>query len=177
MEEHTTFEETIVENEARIPSFTLCPDRPDQKSIESFEDVVEEIENAKTKYKISYRENKPYEETKIVHETFNQTFNDDWYFAPRVAEYYPFETLICLIMTPLRSHKLQPDWTVAVSYYNGKNFKVHILIVNWFIFSTKPKWDILHQHGIIYNFIKKDNHLIPTNLQRKSYIGMGAILI
>ena len=57
MEEHTTFEETIVENEARIPSFTLCPDRPDQnsisnKSIERFEDVLEEIENAKTKYKI-----------------------------------------------------------------------------------------------------------------------------
>ena len=123
IEEHTTFEETIVENEARIPSFTLCPDRPDQKSIESFEDVVEEIENAKTKYKISYRENKPYEETKIVHETFDQTFNRDWYFAPRVAEYPPFETLICLIMTPLRSHKLQPDWTIAVSYYNGKIFK------------------------------------------------------
>ena len=51
MNEHTTFEETIFENEAQTPSFTLCPTKPDapfnNKSIESFEDVEKAIENVR----------------------------------------------------------------------------------------------------------------------------------
>ena len=123
MEEHTTFEETIVENEARIPSFTLCPDRPDQnsisnKSIESFEDVVEEIENAKTKFKMIYYDFKPYEGDTFFEETYNQTLNRDWYFAPRISEYYPYETVICLIMAPYREQKHNPERSHTVSYSN-----------------------------------------------------------
>jgi hypothetical protein len=53
MEESTTFDETFVGNEAKFPSFTLCPfDNSNRnKSIDSFEDVAEEIKNAKMNLK------------------------------------------------------------------------------------------------------------------------------
>ena len=55
MEESTTFDEAFVDNEARFPSFTLCPhDSYSNKSIESFEDVAGEINNAKINFKINY---------------------------------------------------------------------------------------------------------------------------
>ena len=114
MEEHTTFEETIVENGARFPSFTLCPDSNEynNKSIESFEDVIKEIKNSKRRYNIKYSEYKP-NETKIVNETFNQTLNNDWYFAPRIRAN---ETLICLIISPFGYQKTPPDRVFRVSY-------------------------------------------------------------
>ena len=116
IEESTTFDETFVVNETRFPSFTLCPGRSfGNKSIESFQDVAEEIENAKTKYKIQYSEYKPYEEPNVVDVTYNQTLNIDWYFAHKVHRFSPFGTSICLIVTPLRDHKLF-DWTISVSY-------------------------------------------------------------
>ena len=53
MDEQTAFEEKAVENERKIPSFTLCPwhwqgsNQPDNSSnnlLQSFEDVVTAIE-------------------------------------------------------------------------------------------------------------------------------------
>ena len=68
--EPTAFEEKIANNQARLPSFTLCPAQPDgtisNKSIESFEDVEKAIENIKDKYTIEYAEQKPYEQTNIA---------------------------------------------------------------------------------------------------------------
>ena len=114
MEEHTTFEETIVENGARLPSFTLCPNSNEysNKSIESFEDVVEEIENSKKRYKIKYDEWNPTERN-IVNETFNQTLNKNWYFAPTISD--KNETLICLITSPFGDKKIPSDWNIRVS--------------------------------------------------------------
>ena len=117
MEESTTFDEEFIENEARFPSFTLCPfdNANNNKSIESFEDVAEEIENVKLNIKIKYWEHQSYEETKIEEETYNQTLKNDWYFAPTTSEYPPYKTIICLIMAPYREHKYHPDRTYNVS--------------------------------------------------------------
>ena len=117
MEEGTTFDEAFVVNRTRFPSFTLCPNDNsyNNKSIESFQDVAEEIENAKTKYKIKYSEFEPYEQPKVLEETYNQTLNNNWYFAPKVHPFPPFGTVVCLIVTPWRDHTLF-DWTMLVSY-------------------------------------------------------------
>ena len=120
MEESTTFDEAFAANEATFPSFTLCPHDNSNlnKSIESFEDVAEEIENVKKNFKIIYYKNKPYEEMRIVHEKYNQTLNSNWYFAPRISDRSPYETVICLIMAPFRDQKLNPEWNNGVSHLN-----------------------------------------------------------
>ena len=122
MEESTTFEEAFGGNEASFPSFTLCPNEKAyrNKSIESFEDVAEEIENVKMNFKMQYYEYRAYEDPKIVDETYNQTLNNDWYFAPKTSAFYPFQTVICLIMSPFRDHKPNSDWNIGVSYFNLK---------------------------------------------------------
>ena len=51
MDEPTAFEERILDNKTTFPSFTFCPtELEDSVSIESFEDVVKEIQIAKSKY-------------------------------------------------------------------------------------------------------------------------------
>ena len=132
MEESTTFDEAFVGNEAKFPSFTLCPfDNSNRnKSIESFEDVAEEIKNVKRNFKIRYYEYKPYEEMKIVNETYNQTLKNNWYFAPRISNRSPYETVICLIMAPFRDHKLDPERINGVSCLNCEtvlNYVNHIV--------------------------------------------------
>ena len=114
MDEHTTFEETIVKNGARLPSLTLCPNSNEyrNKSIESFEDVEEEIKNSKKRYKIKYSEFKPNEKN-IVNETFNQTLNNNWYFVPTIS--INNETLICLITSPFGDQKIPSEWSITVS--------------------------------------------------------------
>ena len=117
MEESTTFDEAFVSNGAKFPSFTLCPyDNSNRnKSIKSFEDVAQEINNAKLNFKTNYVKAKPHEELKRENVTYNQTLNKDWYFAPTTSNYPPFETVICLIMAPFSAHKHDPDWNYYVS--------------------------------------------------------------
>ena len=117
MEESTTFDEAFVDNEAKFPSFTLCPfDNSNRnKSIESFEDVAEEIENVKMNIKIKYYEHQSFEGTKIEEETYSQTLKSDWYFAPATTAYPPYDTIICLIMAPYWEHKYNPDKSYVVS--------------------------------------------------------------
>ena len=51
MDEPTAFEEIILDDRTIFPSFTVCPTNLDDfHSIESFEDVVKEIQIAKSKY-------------------------------------------------------------------------------------------------------------------------------
>ena len=120
MEESTTFEEALVSDEAIFPSFTLCPSSSSHsdKLIESFEDVAEEIKKAKINFKIKYFEFKPFEDLMIVEETYNQTLINDWYFAPKISEFHPYETVICLIMAPYREHEFEPDRGYDVSDSN-----------------------------------------------------------
>ena len=119
MNEHTTFEETIFENEAQTPSFTLCPTKPDapfnNKSIESFEDVEKAIENVRYMYKIIYNKYKPYEDFNTVVKRYNDTSSGIWYFAPKISSFLPFEAVVCLIWTPSREQMIKPDWAIEVS--------------------------------------------------------------
>ena len=117
MDEHSTFEETINVDEAKLPSFTLCPyTRSDNlKLIESFEDVTKEIEDVKMMYNIRYLEYKTYEEIKSGHETYNNSLNNVWYFAPKIMDFPPFETVVCLIWTPDRKQEIKKDWGFKVS--------------------------------------------------------------
>ena len=119
MDEHTTFEETILQNDTRVPSLTLCPyGNPDKnKSMESFEDVAQEIESAKNKYKIKFSEYKQFETIRNSDEIYNDTSSNHWYFAPKTSDFAPYETVVCLIWTPSREYKLQPGWGIEVSLF------------------------------------------------------------
>ena len=124
LKEPTAFEENIVYNKAKLPSFTLCPTQTDHpisnKSIESFEDIKKVINHVKYKYKIDYLEYKPYEQDKRDETFYNDTSYGAWYFVPQISVLAPFETVICLIWTPSMEHKIKPDWTIAVSYFSFK---------------------------------------------------------
>ena len=110
--EPTAFEEKVVYNKARLPSFTLCPwpDAIRNISIESFEDIENEIEHVRHKYTIEIFEYKPYEQPKRDGNFHN------WYFAPHFSEQPPFNLVICLIWAPSKQYKIKPDWSVTVSY-------------------------------------------------------------
>ena len=113
LKEPTAFEEKVVYNKARLPSFTLCPGQLNgtnsNKSIESFEDIKKEIEHVANTYTMLYAEHKPYEQDKLVENV------GVLYFAPKISTYPPYEIVICLIWTPSREHKIKPDWNIGVS--------------------------------------------------------------
>ena len=115
----TAFEETVIHNQAKLPSFTLCPMQADDptrnKPIESFEDIEKTIENVRYKYTIRYEEYKPFEEINIVEKKYNDTSYGAWYFVPKISMMSPFEIVICLIWKPSREYKLKPDWALRVS--------------------------------------------------------------
>ena len=114
LQEPTYFEEKIVYNQARLPSFTLCPsDR--NESIESFEDIERAIENVRHMYTIEYEQFIPFEQTKRIENKYNDTSYGTWYFAPKINIDPPFETDICLIWTPSSKHKIKSDWSIGVS--------------------------------------------------------------
>ena len=142
LKEPTTFEEKIVNNQARLPSFTLCPTQPDppigDKSIESFEDVDEAIEHVRYKYTLEHCELKAHEKDKCVENKYNDTSHVSWYFAPQISIRYPFETVICLIWTPSRKHKLKTDWMNIVSFKIKKKLYILLLLKKL----TKPKKDL-----------------------------------
>ena len=114
LQEPTYFEEKIVYNQARLPSFTLCPsDRIE--SIKSFEDIERAIENVRHMYTIEYEQFIPFEQTKRIENKYNDTSYGTWYFAPKINIDPPFETDICLIWTPSSKHKIKSDWSIGVS--------------------------------------------------------------
>ena len=132
MEERTTFEETIVENGARLPSITLCPDSNEysDKSIESFEDIEEDITNSKKQFKITYYHYKPNGEIKSLNDIFNQTLNNDWYFAPTIRVN---KTLTCLIMSPFKDQKVLTGGGFGVSYCYNSN--IFLELINYILVS------------------------------------------
>ena len=119
-EETTTFDEKVVKGKAILPSFTLCPNQPEDPDqlIESFEDVTKTIKSVRSMYTIVYYETKPYEETRTVIEKFNNNSYSVWYFAPRISSDPPFQTVICLIFTPSRSYRHKQDWSFTVCSYS-----------------------------------------------------------
>ena len=115
-EETTAFDEKVVKGEAILPSFTLCPNQPDDpnQQIESFEDVTKTINSVRSMFTIEYYESRPYKDTRAFYEKFNSTSYGVWYFAPRINSNHPFQTVICLIFTPSRSYKLKQEWNFSV---------------------------------------------------------------
>ena len=116
LQEPTYFEEKVHYNQARLPSFTLCPNGIIRnKPIESFEDIERVIENVRYQYTIEYEQFMPFEQTKHVENKYNDTSYGTWYFAPKINIDPPFEIDICLIWTPSSEHKIKSDWSIGVS--------------------------------------------------------------
>ena len=114
LKEPTYFEEKVVLDQARLPSFTLCPSDKNE-SIESFEDIERAIENVRYMYTIEYEQFIPFEQTKRIENKYNDTSYGTWYFAPKINIDPPFETDICLIWTP--STERRPIWHTKVCMY------------------------------------------------------------
>ena len=163
-EEPTAFDEKVVKGKAMIPSFTLCPNQPNDplndEAIESFEDVTKTIKSVRSMYTISYHESKPYEETREVYEKFDNNSYGVWYFAPRINSYSPFPTVICLIFTPSRNYRLKQHWNFAVCSYSNNGYKRY----------TNIKISLIYSLGLILN------HHQPTGTM-SSFIQMGILLI
>ena len=119
LQEPTYFEEKVVYDQARLPSFTLCPSGHGRnesiESFESFEDIERKIEKVRYNYTIEYEQFVPYEQIKKVENKYNDTSYGTWYFAPYIDIDPPFETQICLIWTPSKEYKIKSDWSIAVS--------------------------------------------------------------
>ena len=65
LDSQTAFEEYETFNDTKIPSFTLCPrpyDQDSSKNIDTFEEAMIEIENAKKDYSIQMTWTKPFTE-------------------------------------------------------------------------------------------------------------------
>ena len=118
LQEPTYFDEKVVYDQARLPSFTLCPSGHNKsESIESFEDIERAIENVRYKYTIEYEQFVPYEQTKSVENKYNDTSYGTWYFAPTINIDPPFEIEICLIWSPSKEYKIKSDWSIEVSQF------------------------------------------------------------
>ena len=131
LQEPTYFEEKVVYNQARLPSFTLCPSGTIRNTpIESFEDIERAIENVRYKYTIEYKQYIPYEQTKWIENKYNDSSYGTWYFAPKIDIDPPFDTVICLIWTPLKEYKIKSDWSIEVSQF----FKLlsHMICRFWY---------------------------------------------
>ena len=114
MNEQTAFEENHVENERKLPSFTLCP--LDNNSIESFEDVASAIKNVESKFSIEYFDfNRDFQLPIPMLEKYNNSSDSDWYFVPKISIRSPSEDAICMIWTP--SKERRPKWNTFVCTY------------------------------------------------------------
>ena len=118
MEERSAFEETIKENERKLPSFTLCQKKyGGNKPMESFKDVATEIKNIKSKFTIKYYDyDFNIEKSKPKVENYKNTLDSDWRFVPKINIGSPKEDVICLIWTP--SKERRPVKTVQVCIMN-----------------------------------------------------------
>ena len=116
MNEQTAFEETTVENNKKLPGFTVCPvsNPADNKSMESFEDVATAIKNVKSKFTIQYSDyDRNLERPIPLVENDNNTLDSVWKFVPKISVRNPSENVICLIWTPSKERK--PEKQILVS--------------------------------------------------------------
>ena len=114
--EQTAFEETTVENNKKLPGFTVCPvsNPADNKSMESFEDVATAIKNVKSKFTIQYSDyDRNLERPIPLVENDNNTLDSVWKFVPKISIRNPSEDAICLIWTP--SKERIPEKRIFVS--------------------------------------------------------------
>ena len=116
MNEQTTFEETSVKNNKKIPGFTVCPvsNPVGNKSMESFEDVATAIKNVQSKFTIQYSDyDRNFERPIAIVQNYNNTLDSVWKFVPKISIRNPSEDAICLIWTP--SKERRPEKQIYVS--------------------------------------------------------------
>jgi hypothetical protein len=107
MNEQTAFEETTVKNNKKLPGFTVCPvpNQPDNKSMESFEDVATAIKKVESKFTIEFHEyDWTLKQTIPRVENYNNTLDSVWKFVPKISIRNPSEDAICLIWTPSKEY-------------------------------------------------------------------------
>ena len=129
MAEQTAFEETTVENNKKIPSFTSCQYRPgNNNSMESFEEVAAAIKKVESKFTIEFHE---YDWTlkKAIPrvENYNNTLDSVWKFVPKINIGNPSEDAICLIWTPSKEQRLEKQTMVLPYARHYKHRLVYIL--------------------------------------------------
>ena len=118
MNEQTAFEEITVENNKKLPGFTVCPlpNQPDNKWMESFEDVATAIKNVESKFTIQYSDyDRNFERPIPIVEHYNNTLDSVWKFVPKISIRNPSEDAICLIWTP--SKEQRPEKHIVVCIY------------------------------------------------------------
>ena len=116
MKEETAFEETTVANNKKLPGFTVCPvpQQPDNKSMESFEDVATAIKNVQSRFTIQYSDyDRNFERPIPIVQNYNNTLDSVWKFVPKISIRNPSEDAICLIWTP--SKERIPEKRIFVS--------------------------------------------------------------
>ena len=119
MNEQTAFEETTVENNKKLPGFTVCPvpNQPDNKSMESFEDVATAIKNVQSKFTIQYSDyDRNFERPMPIVENYNNTLDSVWKFVPKISIRNPSEDAICLIWTPSKERIPEKKVFVCSTY-------------------------------------------------------------
>ena len=87
MDEQTAFEETTVENNKKLPGFTVCPvsNPADNKSMESFEDVATAIKNVQSRFTIQYSDyDRNFERPTAIVQNYNNTLDSVWKFVPKI---------------------------------------------------------------------------------------------
>ena len=129
MDEQSAFEETTLENNKKLPAFTISPNgqkwpnQPDNnKSIESFEDVATAIKNVESKFTIQYSDyDRNFERPIPIVENCNNTLDSVWKFVPKISIRDPSEDAICLIWTPSKDRR--PEKQIFVSSILGFCFR------------------------------------------------------
>ena len=125
MAEQTAFEETIFENNKKIPSFTSCQ-IGNNKSMESFEDVATAIKKVESKFTIEFIERDwTLEKAISMVENYNNTLDSVWKFVPKIDIWNPSEDAVCLIWTP--SKEQRPEKHIVVCICTGGPQIVQIL--------------------------------------------------
>ena len=116
MAEQTTFEETTVENNKKIPSFTSCQKLiGNNKSMESFEDVATAMKKVESKFTIEFHEDAWTLENEIPKvESYNNTLDSVWKFVPKINIWNPSDDAICLIWTPSKEQRPGKQMVVCI---------------------------------------------------------------
>ena len=121
-DEQSAFEETIKENERKLPSFTLCQKKyGGNKPIETFKDAATEIENFRSKFEIKYYDyDFNLEKSNPKEEDHKNPLDSNWKFVPKFNIGSPKEDAICLIWTPSKERRPEKTVQVCIMYFYFK---------------------------------------------------------
>ena len=135
--EPTTFEETIIEDHAPLPSLTFCVDL-DQDNFTTFQDVMDAIELERSKSNTwfhTFGRNIDYElvdlkNPAMIGQTFNITFEDLWSFGATVSPFSGSHIIICSMLNfelfKLPAMGEEYYFSIDIKTCHDKNFGLRI---------------------------------------------------